>query len=126
MNIKDYYKFILEKVKNPDFVNFTNQYNEVEKRKLLSVFYSKIHAACQKKPVSVFKVESRYVHEVFKRIYNDAVKWSEEQKQGGLETKIETATKEKQPELFPLKSDFERHMEALDGAGYYRYHYHKH
>ena len=112
MKIEDYYRFILEKVKNPDFVTFTNDANEVEKRKMLSVYYSKINIEGETEPVSVFspKCERKYIHGTFKRIYNDAVKWAESQKIKGLEKRVES-----QPDLFPQQSAFERHLAALDG-----------
>jgi hypothetical protein len=113
MNKEDYYRLILERVKNPDFVTFTNEANEGEKRRLLSVLYPKIHVRGQSEPVSVFKCEVKYVHKAFKNVYKEAVKWAEGQKVKGLEVKVA------QGELF-RQSDFKRHLEALDG-----YHWNK-
>jgi hypothetical protein len=107
MDNEFYYRFLLGKIDDLEYFESTNDAKELEKRKLLSVKYPKIHVKVSSKPVPVMRADlcdGKYVHEVLKREYNAAVLW-DKKKKGSLEAQLE----------FDNKDSLKRHLEALDG-----------
>ena len=106
---------------NPEFVNQTNQDNVAKKREYISMIYNKLSVSEEDygmKFMPVEKCPEKVIHRVFRRLFDDMIKYKREK---GLASKVEppqTAKKESQLELSLSCSDpkaFERCFEALDG-----------
>lgn len=121
MMINEFYKKLLDEtinkpIFNPDFVTITNQHNVGKKRELISLIYDKLKvskAEYGKSYLPVNQCSDKIIDGVFKRLFNDAIK----AKKNGLFDKVNSNSH--------LGLDLDRHLEALDGAGYYKHHYHK-
>jgi hypothetical protein len=109
---------------NPDFISQTNQYNISEKKRLISLLYDKLRVSKKKYGKNyeeVSKCPDETIHKVFEKLFNEALKAKEK----GLLSKINS---DYQLEFDFMtkpdkKSDFERHLGALDGDGYFIHNY---
>ncbi|MFH1248569.1 MAG: hypothetical protein V1660_00260 [archaeon] len=85
MKRERFYNFILGKIDSMDYFQSTDEEREFEKKKLLSVMYSRINIKGSSKSVSVFRCPAENVHKTLKRLVEDAFEWKFGRNFGSLE-----------------------------------------